>query len=102
MTIRRFPFLALSLVLCVDGNDIYFGPAIAEASALYELAEGAFVWLTRKAASLPPGRSVAKHRRVVPFTVPLKNARSTLSWSIPSSTSSRQSFLRSARESSAR
>ena len=59
-----------------DGDDIYFGPAIAEASSLYELADGAFVWLTPKAASLPPGRSVAKHRSVVPFTVPLKDGRS--------------------------
>jgi hypothetical protein len=38
--------------LIVD-QAIYMGPAIIEASELYEIATGAFVWLTPKAARLP-------------------------------------------------
>jgi hypothetical protein len=36
----------------VEGGDIFFGRAIVEAAELYEKADGAFVWLTPKAAEL--------------------------------------------------
>ncbi len=39
--------------LIVDQANIYMGPAINEASELYEIATGAFVWLTPAAARLP-------------------------------------------------
>jgi hypothetical protein len=60
----------------VEGNDIYFGEAIAEASDLYETAEGAFVWLSPTAASVPPlfGRGMGQ-RSLLRYTVPLKGGR---------------------------
>lgn len=39
--------------LIFDPPSIYIGPAINEASELYEIATGAFVWLTPAAARLP-------------------------------------------------
>jgi hypothetical protein len=37
----------------IDRRGIYLGPAIEEASELYECADGAFVWLSPEAARLP-------------------------------------------------
>jgi hypothetical protein len=60
----------------VEGSDIFFGPAIAEAADLYELAEGAFVWLTPGAAALRTPVANPVYRSTVNYLVPLKGGRS--------------------------
>lgn len=50
----------------VEGKDIFFGKAIREAAELYERADGAFVWLTPKAAKVI-GEAGAVKRYLVPL-----------------------------------
>jgi hypothetical protein len=61
--------------LVEDGN-VYFGPAIEEAASLYELADGAFVWLSPEASALPKLRLPASDRALVDYDVPLKSGQS--------------------------
>jgi hypothetical protein len=60
----------------VENNDIFFGPAITEAAALYEMAEGAFVWLSPEAAALPRPIANPTYRPLVEYQVPLKGGQS--------------------------
>lgn len=61
--------------MVVADENIYIGPAIAEAAGLYEQAEGAFVWLSPAAFALK-FPVVMNHRGQIEYKVPLKGGQS--------------------------
>lgn len=62
--------------MAVIDDDIYVGAPIAEAAALYEQADGAFVWLSPAADELRlPRLQGTNHRALIGYEVPLKDGR---------------------------
>jgi hypothetical protein len=62
--------------MAVVDENIYVGPAINEASTLYEQADGAFVWLAPAASEIRlPNTLGRNHRALVEHDVPLRDGR---------------------------